>query len=47
MNTKMPAPIEKLMLNAATFHGISVVPTLITFSMATTARERSCANEVI
>lgn len=31
MNTKIPAPIEKLTLNAATFHGVKVVPTLINF----------------
>ena len=31
MNTKMPAPIEKLMLNAATFHDAKVTPTLINF----------------
>jgi len=31
MNTKMPSAIEKLMLNAATFHGIPVEPTLINF----------------
>jgi wobble nucleotide-excising tRNase len=31
MNTKMTAPIEKLTLNAATFHGVEVVPTLIKF----------------
>lgn len=31
MNTKMPAPIEKLTLNAATFHGVDVTPTLINF----------------
>lgn len=31
MNTKITSAIEKLMLNAATFHGISVEPTLINF----------------
>lgn len=31
MNTKMPSAIEKIMLNAATFHGVSVEPTLINF----------------
>lgn len=31
MNTKITSAIEKLMLNAATFHGIPVEPTLINF----------------
>jgi len=31
MNTKMPAPIAKLTLNAATFQGVTVEPTLINF----------------
>ena len=31
MNTKIPSAIERLMLNAATFHGIPVEPTLINF----------------
>jgi len=31
MNTKMPSAIEKITLNAATFHGVSVEPTLINF----------------
>lgn len=31
MNTKMPAPIEKIALNVATFHNVSIEPTLINF----------------
>ena len=31
MNTKIPSAIEKLTLNAATFHGVPVEPTLINF----------------
>ena len=31
MNTKMPSAIERLTLNAATFHGVPVEPTLINF----------------
>jgi len=31
MNTKMPSAIEKITLNAATFHGVPVEPTLINF----------------
>lgn len=31
MNSKMPSAIEKITLNAATFHGVTVEPTLINF----------------
>lgn len=31
MNTKMKSAIEKITLNAATFHGVTVEPTLINF----------------
>jgi|ADurb_H2B_03_Slu_FD_contig_41_530249_length_655_multi_3_in_0_out_0_1 hypothetical protein len=33
MNTKITSAIEKLMLNAATFHGIPVEPTLTCFAV--------------
>lgn len=41
MNTKMPAPIEKLTLNAATFHGVEVVPTLINFFYGNNGTEKT------
>jgi wobble nucleotide-excising tRNase len=31
MSTKMPSAIEKITLNAATFHGVTIAPTLINF----------------
>jgi hypothetical protein len=39
MNTKIPSAIEKIKLNAATFSGVEVEPTLINFFYGKRYRE--------
>lgn len=47
MNTKMPAAIEKITLNAATFSGITVEPTLINFFYGNNGTGKSTIAKVI